>query len=68
MESSLQTVDLIFEYNLFAIKTIDYKKFLKSNQQEEVIFSVLGNYDKTTNKNVKQSFLALKKLPMAVWR
>jgi hypothetical protein len=51
MESSLQTLDLAFKYNLLALNTIDYKIFLNSNQPEEVILSVLANFNKETPEN-----------------
>jgi hypothetical protein len=51
MESSLQTLDLTFKYNLLALNTIDYKIFLNSNQPEEVILSVLANFNKETPEN-----------------
>ncbi len=50
MQSSLQTFDLAFKYNLLAINSIDYKTFLNSNQPEEVILSVLANFDKETTE------------------
>ncbi len=50
MQSSLQTFDLAFKYNLLAINTIDYKTFLNSNQPEEVILSVLANFNKETTE------------------
>jgi hypothetical protein len=48
MESKLQTVGLLFEYNLLAINTIDYKTFLKSNQPEEIVLAILANFDRET--------------------
>ncbi len=51
MESSLQTIDLIFKYNLLALNSIDYKIFLKSNKPEEIILSILANFDKETPEN-----------------
>lgn len=48
METHLINVGLAFEYNLLAINSIDYKMFLKSNRPEEIVLSVLANFDKDT--------------------
>ena len=48
METHLNNVGLTFEYNLLAISSIDYKIFLKSNRPEEIVLSVLANFDKET--------------------
>jgi hypothetical protein len=58
MESSLQTLDLVFKYNLLAINTIDYKIFLNSNQPEEVILSILANFNKETPENALKHIIS----------
>ncbi len=58
MESSLQTLDLTFKYNLLALNTIDYKIFLNSNQPEEVILSVLANFNKETPENALKHIIS----------
>ena len=58
MESLLQTIDLTFKYNLLALNTIDYKTFLNSNQPEEVILSVLANFDKETPENALKRIIS----------
>ena len=58
MESSLKTLDLTFKYNLLALNTIDYKIFLNSNQPEEVILSVLANFNKETPENALKHIIS----------
>jgi hypothetical protein len=58
MESSIKTLDLAFKYNLLAINTIDYKIFLNSNQPEEVILSVLANFNKETPENALKHIIS----------
>ena len=58
MKSSLQTLDLSFKYNLLALNTIDYKIFLNSNQPEEVILSVLANFNKETPENALKHIIS----------
>lgn len=42
--TSIKDVCLSFEYNLLAINTINYHTFLKSNQPEEIVLAVLGDF------------------------
>lgn len=51
METHLTNVGLTFEYNLLAINSIDYKIFLKSNRPEEIVLSVLANFNNDTPEN-----------------
>jgi hypothetical protein len=51
METHLSDVGLSFDYNLLAINSIDYKIFLKSNRPEEIVLSVLANFEKETPEN-----------------
>jgi predicted transposase YdaD len=57
MASELQSVNLSFRYNLLEIKTISYKTFLKSNQPEEVVLSILAHFDKDTSENVLKKII-----------
>ena len=58
MEDSMQTLDLTFKYNLLAINTIDYKIFLKSNRPEEIVLSVLANFDKEKPENALKHIIS----------
>jgi hypothetical protein len=58
METHLTNVGLTFEYHLLAISTIDYKIFLKSNQPEEIVLSVLANFDKETPENALKQIIS----------
>jgi hypothetical protein len=58
MQSSIKTLDLTFKYNLLALNTIDYKIFLNSNQPEEVILSVLANFNKETPENALKHIIS----------
>lgn len=51
METHLTNIGLAFEYNLLAINLIDYKIFLKSDKPEEIVLSILANFDKDTPEN-----------------
>ena len=51
METHLNNIDLDFRYNLLAINSVDYKIFLNSNRPEEIVLSVLANFDKETPEN-----------------
>jgi hypothetical protein len=58
METHLTDVGLAFEYNLLAINSIDYKIFLKSNRPEEIVLSVLANFDKETPENALKRIIS----------
>lgn len=58
MDDSIQTLDLTFKYNLLAINTIDYKTFLTSNQPEEIVLSVLANFNKETPENALKRIIS----------
>ena len=58
METHLSNVGLTFEYNLLAINSIDYKIFLKSNQPEEIVLSVLANFNKETLENALKRIIS----------
>lgn len=58
MENSLQTIDLTFNYNLLAINAIDYKIFLKSNRPEEIILSILANFDIEKPENALKNIIS----------
>ena len=51
-------VGLTFEYNLFAINSVDYKIFLKSNRPKEIVLSVLANFAKETPENALKHILS----------
>jgi hypothetical protein len=61
MRNSLQSLDLTFRYNLLAFNTIDYKLFLKSNQPEEVILSILAKHIISRLEETTEGELALKR-------
>lgn len=58
METRLKNIGLTFEYNLLAINSIDYKIFLKSNRPEEIVLSVLANFDKETPENALKRIIS----------
>ncbi len=58
MATHLINIGLTFEYNLLAINSIDYKIFLKSNQPEEIVLSVLANFDKETPENALRHIIS----------
>ena len=58
METHLSNVGLTFEYNLLAINSVDYKIFLKSNRPEEIVLSVLANFDKETPENALKRIIS----------
>ena len=58
METHLSNIGLIFEYNLLAINSVDYKIFLKSNRPEEIVLSVLANFDKETPENALKRIIS----------
>jgi hypothetical protein len=58
METHLTNIGLTFEYNLLAINSIDYKIFLKSNRPEEIVLSILANFDKETPENALKQIIS----------
>ena len=58
MKTHLTNVSLTFEYNLLAINSVDYKIFLKSSQPEEIVLSVLANFDKETPENALKRIIS----------
>ena len=58
METHLRDIGLTFEYNLLAINSVDYKIFLKSNRPEEIVLSVLANFDKETPENALKHIIS----------
>ncbi len=58
METHLANVGLTFEYNLLAINSVDYKIFLKSNRPEEIVLSVLANFDNETPENALKHIIS----------
>ena len=51
MDSILQSSYLSFKYNIIEMKAIDYKLFLKSDQPEEIVLAILGNFDKEVTES-----------------
>lgn len=58
METQLKNVGLSFEYNLLAINSVDYKLFLKSDRPEEIVLSVLANFDKETSEDALKRIIS----------
>ena len=51
MDAKLHTNELIFSYNLLALNSIDYKLFINSAQPEEIILSILANFNEETSED-----------------
>ncbi len=58
MESNLQTIGLTFNYNLLSLNTIDYRTFLNSNRPEEIILSILADFDKETSESALKHIIS----------
>ena len=68
MESSLQTLDLTFKYNLLALNTIDYKIFLNSNQPK--IYLLKGSLEECIVCEVVNKYfqmLSKKEISIKLW-
>jgi flagellar biosynthesis/type III secretory pathway protein FliH len=57
MVTQLVTEDLSFRYNLLAISAISYKTFLNSNKPEEIVLSILANFEKETDSKALEQII-----------
>ena len=57
MENQLQVGQVSFSYNLFNLAHVSYKEFIVSEQPEEVILSILGDFGEESPQKVVRAIL-----------
>lgn len=58
MPTELRTDDLFFRYSLISFQEIDYRLFLASNTPEEILLTILANFQPQESSSVLKQLLA----------
>mgnify|MGYP002777961512 CR=1 FL=1 len=57
MATQLEFHNLRFTFDLLTIKSVDYQTFVNSNQPEQIVFGVLGDFGKVSPQRVVEAVL-----------